>query len=391
MKSAASQTQRLLESMGKLPVPPDDPESAARRRDRVVAHVSSVLEKEQRASKRRRWRPLVAALLAAAAVVLAVGGLRSIRRHQELATATLPAPAARARALEGAVLLARRGELSPVAMDWETLLESGDELRTAALGGATVVFSTGIVVNVGPATTFSVGSVRTEPGGRDAVVLTMGRVDVAVPKLEDGHSFAVRTPDAEVIVHGTRFSVTVASPSQGAPVITSVQVTEGRVSVVHAAEQSSLGRGETWVSGALPAVMQPASDGALPGGTSSGQRFEPSPSARPPAGARPDKALPQSSLADENRLFQSAMEAKRRGDDRSVVSTLDVLLTRYPSSPLAPDARVERFRALKRLGEQSAAAREARRYLAENPDGFARDEARDTILAPAPSGSMPSR
>jgi hypothetical protein len=74
------------------------------------------------------------------------------------------------------------------------------------------------------------------------------------------------------------------------------------------------------------------------------------------------------------------MQAKQRGDDDRVVRELDVLMQRYSDSPLAPDARVERFRALKRLGRTAEAARSARRYLAEQPDGFAREEARDVAL-----------
>jgi hypothetical protein len=56
------------------------------------------------------------------------------------------------------------------------------------------------------------------------------------------------------------------------------------------------------------------------------------------------------------------------------------LLQRFPGSPLVPDARVERFRALQRLGRTEEAARSARQYLAEQPDGFAREEARDVAL-----------
>jgi hypothetical protein len=41
---------------------------------------------------------------------------------------------------------------------------------------------------------------------------------------------------------------------------------------------------------------------------------------------------------------------------------------------------VERFRALKRLGQKSEAAREASRYLLENENGAARDEARSDVL-----------
>jgi hypothetical protein len=38
------------------------------------------------------------------------------------------------------------------------------------------------------------------------------------------------------------------------------------------------------------------------------------------------------------------------------------------------------MRALSRLGRTEEAAREARRYLAERPDGFARDEAKRLVM-----------
>jgi hypothetical protein len=41
---------------------------------------------------------------------------------------------------------------------------------------------------------------------------------------------------------------------------------------------------------------------------------------------------------------------------------------------------VERFRLLRRLGRHSEAAREARSYLGDYHDGYARDEARGVAL-----------
>jgi outer membrane protein assembly factor BamD (BamD/ComL family) len=57
------------------------------------------------------------------------------------------------------------------------------------------------------------------------------------------------------------------------------------------------------------------------------------------------------------------------------VRTLDDLLTRYPRSPLAETARIEKLRALESLGDASAARREAKGYLADYPNGSARREA----------------
>jgi outer membrane protein assembly factor BamD (BamD/ComL family) len=80
-------------------------------------------------------------------------------------------------------------------------------------------------------------------------------------------------------------------------------------------------------------------------------------------------------LATQNRLFADAMNARARGDLSGAVRLLDRLLRRYPSSVLGEDARVERFRALARLGDHRGASAAARAYLQVYPGGFARDEA----------------
>ncbi len=92
-----------------------------------------------------------------------------------------------------------------------------------------------------------------------------------------------------------------------------------------------------------------------------------------------------STLSEQNRLLASALDARRRNDDAKAIVFLNELLRKYPSSPLAQEARVERLRCLERLGQRGAAADEARRYLTDYPDGFAREEAKGQVL-PAPSG-----
>ncbi|HEX4340215.1 MAG TPA: FecR domain-containing protein [Polyangiaceae bacterium] len=90
----------------------------------------------------------------------------------------------------------------------------------------------------------------------------------------------------------------------------------------------------------------------------------------------------QSTLAAENELYRRAVASVRGGDDGHAVGMLDAFLGRFPRSPLAQNAEVERLRALGRLGRHDAAARAAERYLTNYPHGFASDEAR-RLLAPA--------
>ena len=379
MKRAPMTPEDLLRTLGNAPVPGEEPCRAAARRDQVVAHLASVISHPgQRRNARRFWVPVAAALALAASIALVAGATGVLRSHPpSQPVAALASPAARARAMEGTVLFARDGHIEPLSTTNEVPLFDGDELRTSAQGRATMLLSTGVIVDVAPASSLSLDTAHaTASADRERLVLTLGRVDLTVPKLTGGRTFGIRTPDAEVVVHGTRFSVVVTSGVAGKPSITAVQVTEGRVSVNHAGAEIVLSRGETWSSEDIPAPPEsPSAVVAEPSGSvpavvaGNAAKFPSAPS----------------SLAQENKLFQNAMDAKRRGDDRRVVSVLDSLLSRYAGSPLANNARVERFRALKRLGDNAAAAREARKYLAEDPDGFARDEARDTVLAPASS------
>jgi outer membrane protein assembly factor BamD (BamD/ComL family) len=82
------------------------------------------------------------------------------------------------------------------------------------------------------------------------------------------------------------------------------------------------------------------------------------------------------SLAEQNRLFKEALDARNAGDDVGAARLLGKLLVQFPRSPLAHDARVARFRALRRSGNLELAALEARRYLKEYPNGSASGEAR---------------
>jgi hypothetical protein len=99
-------------------------------------------------------------------------------------------------------------------------------------------------------------------------------------------------------------------------------------------------------------------------------------------GPRRGAAPTATELANQNRLFASAMNARERGDSLAAVRLLDDFVRRYPASPLAPDAYVERFRTLAQIGDRQGAARAARSYLSMYASGFARDEARALALAP---------
>lgn len=107
-------------------------------------------------------------------------------------------------------------------------------------------------------------------------------------------------------------------------------------------------------------------------------------SSQPPSDTAPDAEMSGASLAAQNELFQSAVRAARRGDDEGALHEFDLLLERFPTSPLAADALVRKFRTLARLGRSAESAAVASEYLARYPQGFAAAEAQKLL-----SGAMP--
>jgi hypothetical protein len=111
------------------------------------------------------------------------------------------------------------------------------------------------------------------------------------------------------------------------------------------------------------------------------------PAPAPPASVA---AETPSTLGEENRLFQDAAEASRRGEVEVALGQLERLLRDFPQSPLAQTALVRKFRLLAKAGRTTEAAREAERYLKSHPNGFAVSEAQALQKQPALPGPSPS-
>jgi len=344
----------MLESMGRMVVPvPDESEAE---REQVVAAVNRRLDGARglrRASGKQRWL-----FVSAAAALCVCAGLAFARaRHTEPVAAV-------ARASARADLFKRGDALHTDAQEIRVgTLENGAEVRLS--GGTELTVSA----------LFS---------GTDELVLDRGRVDLTVPKLGTGHTLSVTTPDSTVTVRGTRFSVEVVL--EGAHPVTNVTVTQGSVWVRQGDARLVLEAGSQWSSRAAeqPAPVASAALGAASSRASSHAETAPSKLASTPSSVREDKALPlaaeSSTLAEENDLYAAASRAAREGNDTLAIGTLNGLLSRYPNSPLAQNARVDRFRALARSGRGQEAVAQARRYLADYPNGFARDEAKALVL-----------
>jgi ferric-dicitrate binding protein FerR (iron transport regulator) len=325
----------------------EDADRAAARRARIVPVIEHVIAAEVAAEKRRAARRRVtigvAAVACAASVALAIGwpGGGTVAHdvasngsgseasaHAIPSAAPSPSIAGRlASAAPGASVFSPDGAATDARADRELL--PGARLATASETARVVTVSAiSLEVAAGSEVRF-IGGAFTE----ERVMLDHGHVDVAVPPGDRGRTFIVATVDADVVVHGTQFGVT-AQPGAG----TQVDVTEGVVSVRTGGSEVTLTAGSHWssVAGAPPPVAA-------------------SPSARPaaiaPASAAPSaSAAPGSSdLAAQNALYAEAMAAKRRGDHGAVVARLDELLSRWPDSPLAPEAKAERVAAVGRM------------------------------------------
>jgi hypothetical protein len=216
--------------------------------------------------------------------------------------------------------------------------------------------------------------------GEHRFALSRGHIELHV----DDHpsvrpKLTVETPDAEVVVTGTVFDVDVAGPPGSGGTVTRVAVTKGRVLIRQKGiVVATVSAGQSWRSEEV-VVNEASTDPAVaktPSAAATEHTIRVSPHASPPA---------PGTLAAENELFQRALEAKRLGDDRSAVEQLGVMLAKYPRSPLCHEARLERMRAYHRMGLARDAAREAGRYLADYPDGAAKDEARRLVMDELPT------
>jgi hypothetical protein len=219
--------------------------------------------------------------------------------------------------------------------------------------------------------------------GEQRVRLVHGRLRAEVTRGKLGAGVRLETPHAEVVVTGTRFAVTVLPDAGG--MVTSVAVNRGSVKVRRrGGGMVELGAGQSWRSRSSKPASVPASVAGVP--KLSEADLTPEPQRRratraPRVTAQVvERPLAEGTLGEENALFHRAVKARNSGENALAVQVLTTLLTRYPRSPLAQEAKVERLRALSRLGRHQEAAESARRYLAEHPGGFAQSEARELAL-----------
>jgi hypothetical protein len=372
-REPVSSEPELLRALREEPLPGSADDASPSRRDRLVRAMKDAVERTaEQLEKDRRFRRIAYGLAAAASFAILSGLLLKdqLGRHQHANIADIDQ-------VTGTVVLTQEGARRVLGTG-ERVVHDGDALQTAA--GAQARLATGkSSINVGESTELRLSQ---PSGAEERISLRRGRVDVAVDKaIETKRAVVVETPDAEVVVRGTVFDVRV-EPSGGATT-THVHVTRGSVWVLSQGVQVALlSTGQSWSSAGGVAAAPPTvlADPLVPVAP-----VEAAPAATPPkpsvAPAVKDTAPRKAgTLTEENKLFAAGVEARNRGDAARAAELFGELLSSYPQSALREAAQVERFRALSRAGLAGRAASEARRYLAEHADGFARSEARDLAL-----------
>jgi hypothetical protein len=369
-----SQPDDMLRRWGSQVVPVDSAERALQRRGQVVNALSRAIrenaDRQQRMS-RARW---VVGLGLAASVALGIGVAAHVRR----ASVNASQASATVAEVQGAVVVTESGQSRVLSHGSSLTLHAVGEIETAPDAQAEI-HSQKSLVHLSPATKLTVPQATSV---EERYRLALGHVDVSVDKdSRITRSVVVETPNAEVVVHGTVFAVGVAPHAQHT--VTEVSVTRGSVWVLaNGVQVALLGPGQRWSSennlGSAPPAPQvladPAqlkSDAAPPSSALRAAHREPT--------ATEAKA---STLAEQGRMFQEAIDARNRGDDPHAAELFTRLVARYPNYE---EAEVQLFRAEKRLGQTAAAAAGARRYLAEHPQGFAHEEARSLALSSTPA------
>ena len=349
-----------------LSTPPPSGPLDERERARGIATIQAAMQERAARARRRRAAVGVAGVAAFAAAAAAVV---MVRGHATPSTLTSHAPNL---AVDAVTMTATTADTEVTVTDGaepahrltpNTRVRVGSRIVAARGAHALLGFSTGTTFDLDGSDVAVLDASSTE-----RFDLRDGAIAAKVSHLAPGRRFVVQTPDAEVEVRGTTFRVTVLAPGDACldGTRTSVVVTEGVVVVrrAGASREERVEAGASW---------PPACHGAQAAGVGAGATTR-------PVGTTAAAAISASTLSAQNDLFADAMTAKRKGDKRRAVETLDELISKYPRGPLAESAEAERFRLLRDVDPARASA-EASAYLRRYPKGFARDEAQ-AILSP---------
>jgi ferric-dicitrate binding protein FerR (iron transport regulator) len=318
------EARKVLEPLRYSPIGMASARRVEAGRHELVPHLERIIEavpqaRAARQTRQRRWHRARSAL--AGSFVLAAAGLVWLGATRLSPMASSHAEPAQLELVSGQV--SQKGSLLHSGVKYA--IDSLGRLSTPTTSGARFVTDTGVALEFGAGSTADLSFTP----NRQQIALNRGKVELSVPKLTAGTSLSVATPDAVVTVHGTRFSVEVMSGQ------TCVKVSEGVVSVARAEARERLTRGQS--SGCTPLLAPSSSERAAEALVTTRAA---GPLANTPAEAEA-RSKPKSSgtLLQENRLFQSALRAEQSGDRARAELLATQLLTRYPDSVMAADAR----------------------------------------------------
>lgn len=305
--------------------------------DSAISVLTDAIVRSASRRRRRRTTALIGTATAILCVALAMAWSPWRARPpvfpvEGAAAAVRPKLVAAADAL--ATLTTPGGLVYPLSSDHEWL--AGERLRSDALPLA-LSAADGTTITLQPRSDLKLVRADTQSWLR----LASGGVSVHVAKLRADERFVIVTPDAEVEVRGTRFHVAIAAPDGacGGGTATRVVVDEGVVVVRSAGRSFGVEAASRWPAAcAEPSV--PASSPSRPAGPAK------RPSKGPPSlrSAPGEEVTAPSTLATENNLFGAALKAERAGDRRSAAQLLEVLVSRFPASPLKESAEKARAR-----------------------------------------------
>jgi ferric-dicitrate binding protein FerR (iron transport regulator) len=274
--------------------------------------------------QRRRW-PAYVGVLAAAAVLLALVPTWWLHRAREGLEVSVPS---------GSAVHLQNATGEGRALVGNVFIPSGGALETGAGSGAQVTTSDGLAIELQSDTNVSLEALHAHESRLD---LRRGAVRCTVAHRPASHPFQVVAPDVTVVDLGTVFTVRIDDTTSA----TSVSVEEGEVLVKHRSGETRVKAPGTWSSLEPPATTLPApplasaSPGPVVQPPPPAERRERGPRRAPP----PSTVTPPTTLSEESRLLRLGLAAERQGHAAEAVSFLEQFLSRYPRSPLAPDAR----------------------------------------------------
>lgn len=215
-----------------------------------------------------------------------------------------------------------------------TRVPAAGELETKVASAASVRTEKGLEIELSSETRVSL---RELAPAVNRVKLDQGSIRCSVPHDPAAKPFQVVTQTATIVDLGTVFNVSV----QPVTLATRVSVEQGEVLIRSASGETHVHAPDSWTSDASAAVPSLSASGA------SASPLAPSHAAQAPpvkvghisAKSGPSAAASEPTLALESQLLRRGLAAERQGNGAEAAAAFNELLTRYPSSPLAPDAR----------------------------------------------------